>query len=204
MRDFQETPRHLSQDYSLFLIRNLGALNSKLLEQLHSTLLKKSAVVSLERLTKGRLVALTIYGPKLLLQPFQQELNLLELEDYTKKYSSENLVVFEVIRKNQPVEGEIFTDLPKLNDDEQFWWQLILQPKTVQRKKIFSGQIRVGLIISSNKELSSQFESMNGGNLLKVPRPYSQEAMQELLRSRTFNFTHAQKFEISEVLTLLG
>ncbi len=204
MRDFQETPRRASRDYSLFLIRNLGALNSKLLEQLHSELLKKSAFISLERLTKGYRIALTIYGPKNLLQPLQRELNLLELEDYTKKYSLGNLLVFEVFKKNQPVEGEVFTNLPKLEGDEQFWWQLILHPKTVQRKKIFSGQIRVGLILNSNREMADQFESLNGGNLLKVPRPYSQEQMRELLCNRTFNLAQSQKFEISEVLSLVG
>lgn len=205
MRDFQEAPHNNSRDYSLFLIRNLRALNSKLLEDLHLQLSKKASFISLERLTKGNKVALVIYGPKKILQQFQLELNLLELEDYTRKYSQEDLLVFEIARKNQPIEGDIFTNLPKLIETEQFWWQLILRPKIIHRKKIFTGQIRVGLILdNSREELSRQFESLDGGKLLKVPRPYSKEAMRKIFLGRTFNLAHIQKFEIPEVLALVG
>ncbi|QQG43235.1 MAG: hypothetical protein HYW45_03470 [Candidatus Daviesbacteria bacterium] len=214
MRNFQEAPRQTGKDYSLFLIRNLSALNTKLLEELHSEFLKKAAFISLERLTKGNKVALVIYGPKKILQQFQSELNLLELEDYTRKYLQENLfpkerrspsLVFEMAKKKQLIGGEVFTGLPNLKETEQFWWQLIFQPKNVQKKKIFVGQIRVGLILNQDQtELIDQFESLAGGKLLKAPRPYSREQMRLMLLNRTLNFAHAQKFEIPEVLSLLG
>lgn len=204
MRNFQEAPRQGSKDYSLFLIRNLGALNTQLLEELHTQLVKMSAFLSFERLTKGNKVALVIYGPKKILQQFQNQLDLLELEDYTRKYLQENLLVFEMARKNQPIDGGVFTNLPKLKENEQFWWQLIFQAKGGQKKKIFAGQVRVGLILNQDQSATSQFESLAGGKLLKAPRPYSREQMRLMLLNRTLNFAHVQRFEVPEMLALLG
>lgn len=206
MRDFQEGPRTSREEYGLFLIRSLPALDQKLLEDLHAQLRKKVATLSFERLTRGNQVALVVYGPKKLLQSFQGPLNLLELEDYAHQYQ-DNLTVFEVAKKDQtvPITGNIFQNLPKLESGEQFWWQIVLQPKINHQRKIFQGQARVGLLLDSSRlELASQFESLAKGELLKIPRPFSNIQMRQLFLERVVNFATVKKFTIPEVLVLLG
>lgn len=91
MKDFVQTP----EEGSLYLIRN----RHKLSEALHfiaAKLQTSNLSISFEKLIKGKKAALVVYGPKQILEKLIPVLDLLELEDYTKK------------------------------DDEQIWIQLIL------------------------------------------------------------------------------
>lgn len=136
MKDYHEVPEKLSNDYGLFLIRNIPALNFSLLNTLHDHLSKKGLLVSIERLFKGNQSAIVVYGPKSVLQDFTSQLNLLELEDYTQT-EVHNSYAWEVGIKDKNLFHSqhlslFFKDLPPLEDQEQFWWQLVLQPQKSQ------------------------------------------------------------------------
>lgn len=129
MKDFAEKPSALGKDYSLFLIRNPQALSIKLLEELHALTLKTGHIITLERLFKGPKSAVVIFGPKSILDNYP-DLNLLELEDYTN-IPETDIIAWEVGTKDpvlfhfEPV--SVFKQLPKLNESQQFWWQLTLR-----------------------------------------------------------------------------
>lgn len=124
MKEFHEIPRKSQADYGLFLIRQIKNLDARLLDSLRQLLIAEEAIVSLERLFKGRQAALTIFGPKNILAKFQTELDILELEDYTAGFRENEMVVWEIEA------GEIFKlNPPQLEAEEQFFWQVILAGK---------------------------------------------------------------------------
>lgn len=158
MKDYEQKPS-LKDTYSLFLIKNpLGVV--KVLDSLHLSLLQKSQLVSFERLFKGSQSALVIYGPKATLQIFNNDLNLLELEEYTQADASlitawemgtKDLASFHLEKFN------IFEGLPSLQDAEQWWWQLVLQPTTssldLNLRKKRSFDLKLQKIFSAHPEL---------------------------------------------------
>lgn len=146
MRDFQEVPEKKLR-YSVFLIQNPGVLTEGLLSELHK-LIKKGEIISLERLFKGNESALVIFGPKEILQQFN-DLHLLELEDYTA-VNSDQVVAWELtVRDHQQLHGNLFTQVPEFEHDEQFWWQIILQTYSKNYLSEFIDTLRG--IKSSNK-----------------------------------------------------
>lgn len=129
MKDFAEKPSALGKDYALFLIRNPQALSEKLLEELHALTFKTGHIITLERLFKGAKSAVVVFGPKSILDNYP-DLNLLELEDYTT-VNEDHVITWEIGTKDPvlfhfyPI--SVFKQLPKLGEDQQFWWQLTLR-----------------------------------------------------------------------------
>lgn len=134
MKDFQEKPEKLGLEYGLFLVRNTVGLTAEILDAIHTETAKKGLLISLERLFKGLKSALVIYGPKDIVLKYAQQLRLIEIEDYTQDISPNDLVIWEMgVKDNFDLQKDIpniFTQLPALNEVEQFWWQLIVQAKT--------------------------------------------------------------------------
>ncbi len=132
MKDYQQKPAVRSGEYTLFLIRNSNTL-PQILDSLHDAILKSGQMVSLERLFKGKKSALVIFGPKNILKTFADQLNLLELEDYTNV--DPNLVTaWEVGTKDLAAfhlgDIRVFeANTPDLLPEEQLWWQLVLNGK---------------------------------------------------------------------------
>lgn len=132
MKDFEEIPHHATQ--SIFLIRNIAALNYGLFNNLHQELLKNQSVISVERIFKGSKAAYILVGPKNL-ETLLPELNLLELEDYAEE--SAGMIVWDLIGKDK-IKFHLNTEeqlanfsesLPTLTDAEQLWLQLIIKPE---------------------------------------------------------------------------
>src|SRR3989338_5569825 len=88
MREYQEIPLKSKEEYGLFLIRNIVNLDAALLESLREHIAKDGLLLSIERLFRGQKAALTIFGPKRILENFKAELSLLELDDYSLNLNS--------------------------------------------------------------------------------------------------------------------
>lgn len=128
----------LNVEYSLFLIRRTQNFGKEFLDYLHKQLSAEGLIVSFERLFKGRETALTIFGPKKILEQFT-EISLLELEDYTLALDSKDISIWEI---NEP--NNIFRHLSELGNEDQFFWQVVLGPKQAG-EPFFQGQIRAVL-----------------------------------------------------------
>lgn len=133
MRDFQEKPFTVKGvENSLFLIRHPQNFTIDMLTAIHGLVLTEKHIISIERLVKGTRSALVIFGPKQLLQSLTLQLHLLELEEYAKMDRTK-ITAWEMGVKDpfffhtQPL-PEVFTNLPTLQEDEQFWLQMVLQP----------------------------------------------------------------------------
>ena len=186
MKDYQETPQKASVDYSLFLIRQVKIFNAKILDTICQEVFAEGEIVSLERLFRGHQTALTIFGPKSILNKFQNELNLLELEDYTGEFTDSKIYVWEVGAKkttklNLDHFSNFFRNLPKLKSDEHFYWQLLLS----------RDQIQIRAAVSSNdpirKKLLHSVQDLNTGGLVKIPNPFSNEQMIKFYKTRSVN-----------------
>lgn len=186
MRDYQEIPQKTDVDYGLFLVRQIKNFDVKLLDSIRQEVLAEKAIVSLERLFKGRQTALTIFGPKNILSQFQNELDILELEDYTTEFTGSRVYVWEVgaraTAKLNPIHfNEIFSNLPQLEAEEQFFWQVILNKNQVQiRAAVFSED-------PIRKKMLASVQNLNAGGLVKIPKPFSNEQMIELYRARSLS-----------------
>lgn len=122
----------------LFLIRRPQNFGKEFLDSIHKQLSDEGLIVSFERLFKGRETALTIFGPKKILEQFT-EISLLELEDYTLALDSKDIAIWEM---NEPT--NIFKHLSELENEDQFFWQVVLGPKQAG-EPFFQGQIRAVL-----------------------------------------------------------
>lgn len=205
MADYHKEPRHLSTAYSLFLISKLSNLNSETLNKLYKSTLAEGLIISFERLFKGSRTALTVFGPKEILKPFTEDLGLLEIEDYSRKTSivldkdlnsGKQPLAWEVGLKLQAQEGKplenIFVGLPELGDEEEFWWQLVLQPMKKKHKDLdvsFQAVIRaVTLSESQERTQELQKEYLKIGKeqgLALFPQAYSTLQLIKLYQERT-------------------
>lgn len=192
MRDYQEIPEKSQEEYGLFLIRQTENFNAKFLDAIREFMPAKGLIISIERLLKGNKAALTIFGPKMILQKFINELNLLELEDYVSDLETAGVSVWEVGVKtaNKPdMENlnNIFKNLPALTDEDQFFWQVIL----MQGEGLsFQTQIRAAVYSKEparRQKLASILQNLNAGELIKVPRPFSEEQMINFYRLRSLS-----------------
>lgn len=198
MKDFQEIPE--VEKNSLYLIQNPQALTLNLINELKSRL--KSEIISLERLFKGTKSALVVFGPKKVLEQFSN-LNLLELEDYTNLKSSKS--AWEMATKTGNLEdvNGVFDNLPALNTNEQFWFQLVLQPKDQN----WGGLIRS--VVSSEtedrvKKLAQDLQTLSV--LVKVPRPLTSDQIYQnyLKRAHTTSLQKPLHLTSEQILRLLG
>lgn len=191
MKDYQEIPRHSKTEYGLFLIRRPENFNKDFLDRLSKLLVKEGLIVSFERLFKGSQAALTIYGPKKVLDEFIGELNLLELEDYISNLDHNHLSIWEMgVTENTKPKAlnieNIFADLARLGNEEQFFWQVVLSPK--QKGQLFASQIRA-VVYSKDpqkrQELVPVLQNIASSELLKVPNPFTHEQMMSFFKSRS-------------------
>lgn len=198
MHDYHEMPLHSQTVYSLFLIKNEIGLTDDVLKQISEAIGKKRLIISFERLFKGSKKALVIYGPQAILEPLGKELDLTELEDYSlksKRVSEQNILSWEVsskfFQKNNKASLS-FTEVTKdLSDNEELWWQLILQPRCDRNElqPMFKAIIRVA-IISENKQ-KSQSMKLNLDKIIKesglvtLPQAYSSTQVLEFYQQRS-------------------
>ncbi|MBI2196792.1 hypothetical protein HYU45_04260 [Candidatus Daviesbacteria bacterium] len=190
MRDYQDIPQRKKEEYGLFLIRQPGNFSAQILDHIGKAMLVDGLIISLERLFKGSQAALTIFGPKRMLDQFMESLSLLELEDYTEGYSSSEVAVWEMgVREtgHQSV-NTVFENISRLGADEQFFWQLVLGAKKIKETIVFQTQIRA-VVYSKDplrrKVLVPLFENLQAGSLIKVPKPFSTEQMMDFYRLRS-------------------
>lgn len=209
MRDYQEIPHHSKVEYGLFLIRNIEGLNVQTLDLLRHRLQKDGLIVSIERLFKGKQAALTIFGPKNILDQFKEQLNLLELEDYTLDLNHEETAIWEVgVKNNQLPAGveNIFNNLPKMHSEDQFLWQIILSPKG-EKDLSFQTQIRAAVFSKDHvrrKTITPILQNLHVDKLVKIPRPFTPEQMVEFYKLRSLSLdTKGPVLGPEDVLRLL-
>lgn len=185
MRDFWDSPADLKITYSLYLIRNPQGLTTEILNDLHQRSLKEGFIFSLEKLFKGEKKALVIFGPANILKTWGEVLSLLELEDYSLKVDMNHIQAWEVGWKVgetgfNPVNESSSVQID-LNENEQFWWQVVVRPiKRDQGEKkagVFQVVLRA-IVISENKERTKQLRDTLGKigskeGLAALPQAYS-------------------------------
>lgn len=209
MRDYQEIPLKSKEDYGVFLVRRPENLNVNFLDSIRELIKKDGLVVSLERLFKGQQAALVIFGPKKILSEFSSILDLLELEDYSLNLDSQKVSTWEMGVKKKELKDynfiNIFQNLPKLSQDEQFLWQVVLGAK--DGKVAFSTQIRAAMYsldAERRKTLAQEIEGIPAGELVKIPRPFSQDQMLAFYRVRSLGKdTQGPILEAEKVLNLV-
>lgn len=205
MKDFQDKPEKLGSQYAPFLIRNTTALTEDLLKQLHNEIFKKGQLISLERLFKGLRSALIIYGPKEILVRYSEPLKLIELEDYTG-VNIEHLSVWEVgvkeltsLKENLP---NLFKELPQLLDQEQFWWQLVLRPKsrTFWHKLVNLDFLKKPAVAVSGHAMTTQKIAGSQG----IPLNFQQSGFQCHIRAALITSNLQRKFSLVSLLERIG
>ncbi len=227
MKDYQETPAKHS-GFGIFLIQNPLNFNNSLLKSLYQSSQKSNSVITLERLFKGSKSALIITGPKEILEKYSEILNLLELEDFTN-VSEDYILAWEDGLKDvadRPITiPNIFQNVPELEVEEQFWWQVTLQTSLTKKHSIadflawlilakkspdltFKCQIRA-VLYSPNPDRRSelgQLEKIGEPQLVKIPRPITsaQILSNYKLRSIAPADPYLSDLTVDEVLQLLG
>lgn len=185
MKDYQEIPKDSKVEYGLFLIRQTASFGASILDSMGRLMLEAGLIISLERLFKGHQAALTIFGPKKILDKFKESLNLLELEDYTLELDNKDISVWEVGMKSASK-----LDLPELGNEDQFFWQVVLGAKKVKDNLSFQTQIRAVVYCQDpqrRKVLVPMFENLQTGGLVKIPRPFSTEQMMAFYKLRSLS-----------------
>lgn len=185
MRDYVQIPIHSDTLYSLYLIKNEAGLNEIILESIDQIINQKRLIVSFERLYKGSKQALVVYGPVVVLKEFADTLNLMELEDYSLKYKDKlpsRILSWEISSKKIDNNEKISLDLNKiidLHDNEEIWWQLVIQPKCEKNglQPLFKVLIRVTVIADNDnraRDIKSKIDELiKKVNLLPIPQQYS-------------------------------
>lgn len=187
MRDFTQVPK--AGDYSLFLVRNTRGLDSTFLNLLSSDLLASKAIISFERLFKGRKSALVVFGPSRLILNYKTTLDLLELEDYTNVHP-ENISTWEVGVKNSGQQapegtidsGKVFSGMPHLSETEQFWWQVIIS-------STFKPQITAIVVASDptrKHALTLNLHNLAPQLIYKLPKVFSDSQLFDFYQKRSF------------------
>ena len=189
MREYQEIPLKSKEEYGLFLIRNITNLDAELLKSLREHIATDGLLISIERLFKGQKAALTIFGPKRILENFREDLGLLELEDYSLNLNSNDMHIWEMGTKSKQAlpRTSIFKNLPSLAEEEQFLLQVVLGPKD-GKNEAFQSQIRAAVYSKDparRRELAHLLQNMTSEGLIKIPRPYSSEQMTSFYRLRS-------------------
>lgn len=196
MQDYMEKPADFSSLNALYLIQKPEGLTEELLGEIHRELMTESQLVSFEKLYKGEKRALVIFGPVSVLKNFELKLNLLELEDYTKKISevqnksSGEVSAWEVGLKKA---GHSFVDLAKINDlvpplseGEEFWWQAVIQP--LKDQPVFLASLRAVLITGSskrNQEVKETLYTFGGDQGLAVlPQAFTASELVKFYQER--------------------
>lgn len=202
MEDYRETTSGLGIDYALFLIRQPQTLTQQIIQSFYKETLKGGFILSLERLFKGSKSALVVFGPTSILQPFSSSLGLLELEDYSQKLSPqqmEGVVSWEVGSRHPSAESlpiqNLFKEIPQLQDDEEFWWQVVVQSKAQVNSSLpklqqphFQSVIRAVVVASNQKRAQQLQEGLVGlggeAGLALLPQPYTASQLVKFYQDR--------------------
>lgn len=206
MRDYHEIPVHSKTAYSLYLIKNEANLTKDLLTRINSIIDQKRLVISFERLCKGSKKALVVYGPISILKTFFEELNLMELENYTlNDNEGQSKLCWEISSKNFQGRSEesvgFYKALEDLNDGEQFWWQLVLQPLCEKKglSLMFKVMIRAVVITDSDEKNQKIKQSLDQvikeSELSVLPQVYSSKQIFEFYQQRSLSQTLLVKDE---------
>lgn len=193
MRDFEDIPAAPKIDYGLFLVRRKEGLDAETLDALGKLLLDGNLKISFERLIKNQKAALTIFGPKNILDKFYEKLNLLELEDYMQDLDIRDVAIWEVGLKNTKdlsldSKNEIFEHLSHLDKDDQFFWQVVIGPVKKNGSLVFRTQIRAVTLAKDpgrRKLIVEIFQDLKFGELEKIPRMFSSPQMLNFYRLRS-------------------
>lgn len=200
MRDYHEIPVHSKTAYSLYLIKNETNVTKDLLTRMNSIIDQKRLVISFEKLYKGSKKALVVYGPISILKTFFEELNLMELEDYTfNDNEGQSKLCWEISSKNFQGRPEksvgFYKALEGLDDGDQFWWQLVLQPLCEKKglSSMFKVMIRVVVITDSdekNQKIKQALDKIiKESELLILPQVYSSKQVFEFYQQRSLSQT---------------
>lgn len=180
MKDYQEVPQKLKQEYGLFLIRRTNNFNAQVLDAILKLITAEGLIVSIERLFKGNETTLTVFGPKTQLNKFSAELGLLELEDYAADLETKDISVWELgvkvpFKFNPDSLDNVFDNLPALDPNDRFFWQVVLG----------RGQTQIRAATSSKN--APIFHNLRLGELIKIPQPFSAEQMLSFYKLRSLS-----------------
>lgn len=212
MKNYRERPQHFRTDSTLYLIQNPINLTESLLSQLLQSAKNNNSILSFERLFRGKRQALIVFGPSSLLADYKESLSLLELNDYTEKFTSklEGVQVWEMIGKDLKSSASTHAQLPIANnlellEDEQFWWQIATQPG--------SGDyiIRAVLLLQNDQKASSLhthlLSQLSNLSLISYPRSHQKQQMVDFYKDRSLGPLEKSgiesKIEPNELLYLL-
>lgn len=174
-------PAKTNINYALYLIRQPQNLSQEILENIYKQLVPDKLIVSLETLFKGEKKAHVIYGPTVILGPLVEKLGLLELEDYSLQNNP--VVAWEVGLKSSAKELSDLSTFklpdPQIQENEQFWWQLVLQPVSYN----FWGQVQNFFTGSSSKKLISQADSVVFQTVIRAVLLFGDRQRAESLQS---------------------
>jgi len=195
MKDYQEIPEKAKAEYGLFLIRQTENFDADVLNSIGKFILDKGLIISVERLFKGSEAALTIFGPKEILDKFSQSLNLLELEDYMYELDTQDIAIWELgIKSSKNLQfdnpNNIFKNLSELGKEDQFFWQVILGARKDKEDLLFQTQIRAAIYCKDPvkmKTLVALLQNLKLGELTKVPQPFSAEQMMGFFKQRSLS-----------------
>ncbi|RJP45826.1 MAG: hypothetical protein C4584_02750 [Armatimonadetes bacterium] len=197
MADYREQPANLTTTYSLFLIKKPEALTVELLEQVYRKLLSEGFILALERLFKGGKTALVVFGPVEHLLHYNTILGLLELEDYSRKSKAVTLAWEIGIKKSATTDKleQLFEKIPVLEQDEELWWQLILQPqKPGPEQSLFRAAVRVVIQAADEKKarLLKQkiIDAIVAHGLVQLPQTYTDDQILNFYKDRAFHPAH--------------
>lgn len=197
MGDYREIPTFSQDQYSLFLINKPENLSDGLLEEWFKKVLKKKLIISLEKLYKGTRQALVVFGPVELLHEYKSLLGLVELEDYSRKFLSvpedkkDRMGIWEWGVKTKVIKPNAFLKI-NLADNEQVWWQVVLQPITGILKEgsaSYSGLIRL-VILAENRTRVEQVLSeirveASTLGLAVLPKAFTNEQIVKFYQERS-------------------
>lgn len=196
MKDFTEVSS--SENYGLFLIRNMQGLNEHLLNLIQQDLQQTNLAVSFEMLFKGQESALVVFGPRTVLTKFIKPLNLLELEDYTN-LDGTSVAGWEIgIKNSHQNDSQISSPVPILEQHEHLWWQVI----------IWKGGSHIRCLIVSadgvkRKNLAQVLPHFPSSKLTKLPKAFSNDQVFEAYKKRSFQKDHKTILSTKEILKSL-
>lgn len=227
MGDYYERAANFSASYSLYLIGKPDQLNIEIIGRLHEAMLRQNLIISFERLFRGDKRALVVFGPVLVLQPFMETLGLSELEDYSRRIESGKtetipfMSAWEVgVKGSAPPEiviNNLRSYIPQLEDNEEFWWQLVMQPAGKMGLMNFQAIIRAVLLVGNQsraKILQKDLLEIGGeAGLTQLPQAYSTARLVKFYQDRALPQTSLTRFKEKglslaltpeEILSLVG
>lgn len=187
LRHYLETPDS-NIPHGVFLVQNPSEFNVEFLQDLASKNQGLDIIFSFERLYKGPMTALIIYGPSDLLKNFPQ-LNLLELEDYTTKPDLSQILAWELRlrksisskQKESRMEPKFLSSI-KLSPDEELYFQVVCQSVRQEKPSLtFQVHMRVAVVAKDPvrrtnlaKELDLKMQSSSVFTRMSSPKTSSQ------------------------------